>query len=69
MADSDLPRYSWDEARERWLWPPDAFGRLGIKPATIRKWASRGHIKAAGKGPRGCRLYRYAEVVRHAERA
>lgn len=37
--------------------------RLTVAPATIRKWASRGYLTAAGQRGRS-RLYRYGDAVR-----
>jgi hypothetical protein len=65
---TDLPRYTWDQAEILRLWPPASFAAVGINPTTVRKWASRGHIKAAGQGPNGCRLYPYGAVVAYADR-
>lgn len=65
---SGLPAYTWDQATILDLWSPAAFTAVGIQPATIRQWASRGHITAVGIGPRGCRLYLRADVLRHAQR-
>ena len=36
--------------------------RLGIRPATVRKWASRGYLAAVGERDRS-RLYRYGDAV------
>lgn len=63
-----LPAYTWDQAQILNLWSPQAFTAIGIKPATIRQWARRGHITPAGRGPNGCRLYPYDQVARHADR-
>lgn len=64
-----LDQYTWDQAAIIRAWSPDAFTGIGIKPTTIRQWASRGYITAVGKGPNGCRLYLFTDVVRHAERS
>lgn len=63
-----LNRYTWDQAAIIGAWSPNAFQAVGINPATIRKWASRGHIHPIGIGPNGARLYDYQQVVRHADR-
>ncbi len=63
-----LPAYTWDQATILNAWSPAAFAGIGIKPATIRQWAARGHIAPIGAGPNGCRLYRYEDVARHANR-
>ncbi|MFD4745032.1 MerR family transcriptional regulator [Streptomyces rubiginosohelvolus] len=40
-------------------------GAARVKPATIRQWASRGHLKATGLAPDGrSRTYRLADVAR-----
>lgn len=64
----NLDRYTWDQAEIIGAWSPAAFAAVGIKAATIRKWATRGHIIAVGIGPNGCKLYNYDAVVRHADR-
>lgn len=67
-----LPRMTWDQARAANLWPADAFEAMGVKAATVRKRASRPSkrkLHAAAVGPRGCKLYRYADVMQHAEPA
>jgi hypothetical protein len=64
-----LPRLSWDEAEARHVWPAAAFREVGIKPATVRKRASRGELRPVALGPRGCKLYRFIDVVGHAEDA
>lgn len=63
----NLPRYTWDQATILGIWSPAAFTAVGINAATVRQWASRGHITAVGVGPNGCRFYDYSDVVRHAE--
>lgn len=65
---SILPTYTWDQATILGLMSADAGPALDIAPATIRKWASRGHITAAGVGPNGRKLYQIADVCAHAER-
>lgn len=65
---NDLPRYTWDQATILHVWSADAFAAVGINPATVRKWASRDQIQPVAVGPRGCKLYDYQQVVRHAER-
>lgn len=65
----NLPRLTWDQARAANLWSADAFAAVGVKPATIRKRASRGPLEPAAIGPRGCKLYRYADVMGHADGA
>lgn len=37
--------------------------RLGVKPVTIRSWASRGLIRRHGTDHKGRTLYDYAEVM------
>ena len=64
----NLDRYTWDQAELIGAWSPAAFAAVGIKPATIRQWAARGHITPVGQGPNGCKLYSYDAVVRHADR-
>lgn len=68
MNQAPLQRYTWDQAEILRAWPPNAFAAIGIKPATIRQWAARGHITPIGTGPNGCKLYNYDDVARHAER-
>lgn len=63
-----LDVYTWDQAEIAGAWSPDAFKAVGINPATVRKWASRGAIHPIGRGPNGCRLYDFQQVVQHAER-
>lgn len=63
----DLPRYTWDQAELCNLWPANAFTRtLGLNPANVRRWASRGRIHPAGVGPNGSVLYHYDEVIQYA---
>ena len=57
-----LPTYTADEAYRRHLHPADAFRAFAIAPGTIRAWASAGHIRAHGIGPRGAKLYFVPEV-------
>ncbi len=64
---TQLQHMTWDQATILNLWSPAAFTAIGINPATIRQWASRGHITPVGIGPNGCRLYDYTQVARHAE--
>lgn len=33
-----------------------------VKPATVRQWASRGHLERAGSDPKGRTVYRLADV-------
>jgi hypothetical protein len=61
-----LPRYTWDQALILGLATARGFQAIGIKPATVRKWASRHHIVAVGKAPGGAHLYVIAAVSRHA---
>lgn len=42
--------------------------RLSVEPATIRQWATRGHIRRWGRNADGQTLYRIGEVERHAGR-
>lgn len=65
----DLPYYTWDQATILNLWSPAAFQGVGISADRIRQWASRDHVSPAGKGPNGCLLYPYDEVVKIADRA
>ncbi|THA78399.1 MerR family transcriptional regulator [Streptomyces sp. A0642] len=39
-------------------------GAAHIKPATIRQWASRGHLQRTGLTERGHPLYSLADVAR-----
>lgn len=57
-----LPTYTDDEAFRRHLHPADAFRAFAIPSGTIRAWASAGHIRAHGIGPRGAKLYFVPEV-------
>lgn len=41
----------------------------GIRAATIRVWAHRGHVTRIGKDQRGRVLYDLDEILRHAGRA
>lgn len=63
-----LPAYTWDQAAILGLATANGFSALGIRPATVRKWASRGNITASGKAPGGAHLYAIADVARHADR-
>lgn len=65
---ADLPTYTWDQAHILGLATANGFQALGLNAATIRKWASRGHITPAGKAPGGAHLYPIQEVTRHADR-
>lgn len=38
---------------------------FGVQAATIRKWASLGHITAAGLDERGRKLYRLGDIARY----
>lgn len=64
---TDLPRCTWDQAAILNWWPARAFKEVGINPATVRQWAHRNHIRPVAIGPRGAKLYDYADVVRHAD--
>ena len=64
---SDLPRYTWNQADLLGLHPAQAFEAFGIAAGTVRRWASEGHIEQAGIGPKGHKLYTYADVLQHAE--
>lgn len=64
---TQTPRYTWDQAAILNLWSPAAFPAIGINAATVRQWASRGHITAVGIGPNGSKLYQFTEVARHAQ--
>ena len=57
-----LPTYTDTQAFERHLHPANAFRAFAIAPGTIRAWASAGHIRAHGIGPRGAKLYFVPEV-------
>ena len=57
-----LPTYTDREAYERHLHPATAYRAFAIPPGTIRAWASAGHIRAHGIGPRGAKLYFVPEV-------
>jgi hypothetical protein len=61
-----LPAYTWDQATLLGLATAKGFRALGLKPSTIRKWASRHHIVAVGKAPGGAHLYLIVSVTRHA---
>lgn len=61
---SQPDRYTWDQAAIINAWSPAAFEAVGIKAATVRQWAARGHITAIGIGPNGCRLYSYEDVIK-----
>lgn len=65
-----LPRYTWDQADMLGLATANGFQAVGIKAATIRKWASRpkNPIRAVGKAPGGAHLYVIKDVTRHAQR-
>ena len=63
----NLPHLTWEQAQARHLWPASAFLPLGITAGAIRKRASRGPLRPVAIGPRGCRLYRYHDVVGHAD--
>lgn len=39
-------------------------GAAEVRPATIRKWASRGHLAPAGLDDRGRPLYTQADLAR-----
>lgn len=43
-------------------------GAAAVTPATIRQWASRGHLTPSGLDPQGRRLYALADLAR-AEKA
>jgi hypothetical protein len=62
-----LPRYTWDQAAILNLWPAPSFAAIGIKPATIRKWAFDGKATRVGVGPNGTVLYHYEQVARLAD--
>lgn len=63
-----LPRYTWDQAQITQLATANGFRALGLNPATIRWWASKGLITAAGKAPGGAHLYAIGEVSAVADR-
>lgn len=62
-----VDKYTWDQAEIIGAWSPDAFKAVGLNPANVRKWASRGRIRAIGSGPNGCKLYNYDAVVQYAD--
>lgn len=62
-----LPAYTWDQATILGLATARGFQALGLNAATIRKWASRGHITPAGKAPGGAHLYPIRDVTGHAD--
>lgn len=64
-----LPAYTWDQALILGLSSARGFQAVGIKAATVRKWASRGHITPAGTAPGGAHLYPITDVMKHAQRA
>lgn len=66
---TDLQRMSWDQASILRLATCNGFKALDIKPATVRKWASRGDITARGKAPGGAHLYAIDEVSKRARDA
>lgn len=61
-----LPAYTWDQAAILGLATARGFQALGFNAATVRKWASRGHITPAGKAPGGAHLYPIRDVAQHA---
>lgn len=63
-----LPTFTADEAFELGLHPATAFRAFALAPGTIRAWASEGHIRARGIGPRGAKLYVVAEVAAYSRR-
>lgn len=65
---SDLQHMTWDQAHILGLGTCNGFKALGINPATVRRWASEGHIHAVGKAPGGAHLYNIAEVSAVADR-
>lgn len=64
----ELSRYTWDQAEILGLWPATAFAAVGIKPATVRKWAHERVVTRIGVGPNGAVLYHYDQVARVAEK-
>lgn len=46
----------------------EAAAHAGVKAATVRSWASRGHLAASGEDDHGRPLYKLLDVVK-AERA
>lgn len=64
---TSLPTYTWDQAFILGLATARGFRAVGVRPATVRKWASRGSIHAVGKAPGGAHLYRIDDVTRHAQ--
>lgn len=65
---TSLPKYNWDQATILRLATANGFRAVGINPGTIRSWVNRGAFKPVGKAPGGAHLYRYDDVVDHAER-
>lgn len=63
-----LPKYTWDQATMLGLATAKGFRAVGIKPSTVRKWASRHQITAVGKAPGGAHLYVISAVTKHADR-
>lgn len=55
MADVSLPALLLDG--------PAVAAHLGIDPATLRKWASRGLVRRCGRDDRGRTLYDVDEVI------
>lgn len=43
-------------------------GAAAVTPATIRQWASRGHLTQCGRGPRGHPLYALPDLARAEKR-
>ena len=61
-----LPRYTWDQADLLGLMTAQGFAGLGIKPATVRKWAHRDAVAPVGLGPGGAKLYAITDVLNRA---
>lgn len=63
-----LDLYTWDQAQILGLATANGFNALGIKPATVRWWASQDLITAVGKAPGGAHLYEISAVSAAADR-
>lgn len=64
--DATPPRYTTTEAAEhatRWRRLVSA-GAAAVTPATIRKWASRGHLAPCGLDEQGRPLYALPDLAR-----
>lgn len=68
MRSDELPVVTWTQAGVMNWWPAGSFQAVGLNPATVRKWASRGLFHPVAIGPKGCVLYRYEHVMQAANR-